>query len=282
MYVDESAHGVGGGWQVEPEQVQRVRGRGRAGARPTSTRITSEVGELSTPNYAPMLGTSPVGQELAEKFTDRMGSEQGLHGQLTTALARMEEFIASAETQRGAVPAGRRGQLDEAQVRLAHGAAEPTLGERLLPVEVDLLCVFAEVEAPFPLDIPATGVTGIEQRMRFRDAREQLTDRGLADENGPLGVAEDFVFLLRSSTGVLDMVLATEKLDLARRAADAPGRVAAGDPGLSDPDGDDPDEGGDARRGRGRPDEARAEGGARRGPRRSACRAGRSRTRSPR
>lgn len=88
-------------------------------------------------------------------------------------------------------------------------------GERLLPVEVDLLCTFAEVEAPFPLEIPPTGVTGLEQRMRFRDAREEMTERGLADENGPLGVAEDFVFLLRSSTGVLDMVLATEKLDLA-------------------------------------------------------------------
>jgi hypothetical protein len=92
---------------------------------------------------------------------------------------------------------------------------ESGFGERLLPVEVDLLCTFAEVEAPFPLDIPSTGMTGIEQRMRFREAREQLTERGLADENGPLGVAEDFVFLLRSCTGVLDMVLATEKLDFA-------------------------------------------------------------------
>ncbi|HWM05791.1 MAG TPA: ESX secretion-associated protein EspG [Actinophytocola sp.] len=89
------------------------------------------------------------------------------------------------------------------------------IGERLLAVEVDLLCTFAEVEAPFPLDIPASGHTGLEQRMRFRDAREQMTDRGLADENGPLGVAEDFVYLLRSSTGVLDLVLTTEKQSLA-------------------------------------------------------------------
>lgn len=114
---------------------------------------------------------------------------------------------------------------------------ENSLGERLLPVEVDLLCTFAEVEAPFPLEVPATGLTGIEQRMRFRDAREQMTDRGLADENGPLGVAEDFVFLLRSCTGVLDMVLATEKLDLAVAL------MAHGDESLlvtqqlSDPDG---------------------------------------------
>lgn len=88
-------------------------------------------------------------------------------------------------------------------------------GAPLHPVEVDLLCVFAEVEAPFPLEIPASGESDVEQRALFRSAREQLTERGLADENGPLGVAEDFVFLLRSCTGVVDMVLAKEELTLA-------------------------------------------------------------------
>ncbi|MFL6124719.1 ESX secretion-associated protein EspG [Actinophytocola sp.] len=88
-------------------------------------------------------------------------------------------------------------------------------GAPLHPVEVDLLCVFAEVEAPFPLEIPASGETDVEQRALFRSAREQLTERGLADENGPLGVAEDFVFLLRSCTGVVDMVLAKEEPTLA-------------------------------------------------------------------
>ena len=92
MYAAES----GGGWQVEPEQVREFAAAVEQ-VRSDLQRITSEVAELSTPNYAPLLGTSPVGQELAEKFTDRMGSERGLHGQLTTALARMEEFIASAE-----------------------------------------------------------------------------------------------------------------------------------------------------------------------------------------
>jgi hypothetical protein len=88
-------------------------------------------------------------------------------------------------------------------------------GAPLHPVEVDLLCVFAEVEAPFPLEIPASGQTDVEQRSLFRSAREHLSERGLADHNGPLGVAEDFVFLLRSGTGVLDMVLAKEELTLA-------------------------------------------------------------------
>lgn len=88
-------------------------------------------------------------------------------------------------------------------------------GAPLHTVEVDLLCVFAEVEAPFPLEIPSSGTSDAEQRSLYRSAREQLTARGLADENGPLGVAEDFVFLLRSCTGVLDMVLAKEELLLA-------------------------------------------------------------------
>ncbi|MGH3760644.1 hypothetical protein [Actinophytocola sp.] len=95
MYVDESAGGSGN-WRVEPEQVREFAAAVEQ-VRSDLARITSEVAELSTPDYAPMLGTSPVGQELADKFTDRMGSQRGLHGQLTTAVARMEEFIASAE-----------------------------------------------------------------------------------------------------------------------------------------------------------------------------------------
>jgi hypothetical protein len=112
-----------------------------------------------------------------------------------------------------------------------------TTGERLLPVEVDLLCTFAEVAAPFPLEVPSSGVTGIVQRLRFRSAREHLTDRGLADENGPLGVAEDFVFLLRSSTGVLDLVLAKEKVDLAIALMTHRDESLLVTQDLSDPDG---------------------------------------------
>jgi hypothetical protein len=44
-----------------------------------------------------MLGTSPVAHEMAEKFTDRMGSERGLRGQLNLAVSRMEEFVLAAE-----------------------------------------------------------------------------------------------------------------------------------------------------------------------------------------
>ncbi|HEY7592680.1 MAG TPA: hypothetical protein VH969_05950 [Actinophytocola sp.] len=96
MYEDQSAGMPNGDWQVEPEQV-RAFAAAVEQVRGDLERIRSEVNELSTPNAAPLLGTSPVGQELAEKFTDRMGSEQGLRGQLNAAITRMEEFLASAE-----------------------------------------------------------------------------------------------------------------------------------------------------------------------------------------
>jgi hypothetical protein len=87
--------GGSGGWQVDPAQVRefaaavdKVRG--------DLNRISNEVSSLST-TATPMLGTSPVGQELSEKFTDRIGGDGGLRGQLQTALQRMEEFVASAE-----------------------------------------------------------------------------------------------------------------------------------------------------------------------------------------
>ncbi|HEY0449386.1 hypothetical protein [Actinophytocola sp.] len=96
MYVDDSAVSPSGGWQVEPDQVREF-AKAVDQVRHDLAAITSQVQELSTPNYAPMLGTSPVGQELAEKFNDRMGSERGLRGQLETALRRMDEFVLSAE-----------------------------------------------------------------------------------------------------------------------------------------------------------------------------------------
>ncbi|OLF04260.1 hypothetical protein BLA60_41655, partial [Actinophytocola xinjiangensis] len=85
-----------GGWSVDPEHVREF-ARAVEAVRADLAAITREVEELSTPNYAPLLGTSPVGQQMADKFTDRMGSESGLRGQLNVALLRMEEFVASAE-----------------------------------------------------------------------------------------------------------------------------------------------------------------------------------------
>jgi hypothetical protein len=84
-------------------------------------------------------------------------------------------------------------------------------GELMHPVEVELLCTFAEVVAPFPLEVSPVGETQEERLMIYGGAREMLAERGLADETGPLGVADDFVYLLHNATGVLDLVLVKEK-----------------------------------------------------------------------
>ncbi|CAM4133740.1 ESX secretion-associated protein EspG [Kibdelosporangium persicum] len=81
----------------------------------------------------------------------------------------------------------------------------------LHPIEVELLCAFAEVEPPFPLEIPDTGLTEAERSAVFHAAGEQLAERGLADDEGPLGLADEFVHLLRYGGGVLDLVVAEEK-----------------------------------------------------------------------
>ena len=101
MYVDDGQpSSSGAGWAVDPDQV-RAFAETVAEVRRHLDTVTREVEDLSTPDYAPLLGTSPVGQELAEKFSDRLGSEKGLRGQLNVAVAHMEEFVLAAEHTAG-------------------------------------------------------------------------------------------------------------------------------------------------------------------------------------
>jgi hypothetical protein len=98
MYVDQTG-GVpssGAGWSVDPAQVQLFADT-VAEVKDQLEGIKKDVDGLSTPDYAPMLGTSPVGQELAEKFSNRMGSEKGLRGQLNLAITHLWEFVLAAE-----------------------------------------------------------------------------------------------------------------------------------------------------------------------------------------
>ncbi|MBM7772084.1 hypothetical protein JOD54_002288 [Actinokineospora baliensis] len=74
----------------------------------------------------------------------------------------------------------------------------------LHPVEVDLLCTFAEVATPFPLRVGGA----MDRASAFATARAELARRGLADGRGPRGVASDFVHLLRNSAGTLDLMIA--------------------------------------------------------------------------
>jgi hypothetical protein len=73
--------------------------------------------------------------------------------------------------------------------------------------EVDLLCAAAGAAPPFPLRVPSHGVTTAERRAALRSAGERLAARGLADERGPLGVAEAFAYLLQDARTTLDLVL---------------------------------------------------------------------------
>lgn len=101
MYVEDAGRPTtgpagGSGWAVEPDQVRDFAAAVEQ-VRTHLNAIVREVGELASPEFAPMLGTSPVGLEMAEKFSDRMGSESGLRGQLQVALKNLNEFVESAE-----------------------------------------------------------------------------------------------------------------------------------------------------------------------------------------
>ena len=101
MYLDEQSPdptttGMSGGWQVDTARVRDFAAAVEQ-VRADLNKISAEVDALNSPAYAPMLGTSPVGKQMSEKFIDRMGSELGLSGLLATALKQVDEFVASAE-----------------------------------------------------------------------------------------------------------------------------------------------------------------------------------------
>lgn len=64
--------------------------------------VQALVSQMQGDAYTPKLGTSPVGQQLARKFDDRLNSEAGLRPLLAEAVRRMDEFINSAEAVRDA------------------------------------------------------------------------------------------------------------------------------------------------------------------------------------
>jgi hypothetical protein len=75
----------------------------------------------------------------------------------------------------------------------------------IAPEEADLLCAAANCPPPHPLRVPDHGRSVRERRTLLRAAGERLAARGLADERGPLGVAEAFAFLLQDATLALDV-----------------------------------------------------------------------------
>lgn len=84
------------GWQVDPYQLRSftdavVRVRSYLDA------VQAKVNRMQGVELTPQIGTSPVGEQLAKKFDDRLNSADGLRAMLAEAMKRMEDFVTSAE-----------------------------------------------------------------------------------------------------------------------------------------------------------------------------------------
>jgi EspG family len=74
-------------------------------------------------------------------------------------------------------------------------------------VELDLLATFAGARPPFPLQVPSFGRVQPERELLLGAAGDTLQARGLADEDGPLALADRLVTLLAGRRGAVDLVL---------------------------------------------------------------------------
>ncbi|MBN6038328.1 ESX secretion-associated protein EspG [Amycolatopsis sp. 195334CR] len=73
--------------------------------------------------------------------------------------------------------------------------------------ELDLLGTFAGTRPPFPLRVPSFGRIEGERKALLAAAGQALADRGLADEDGPIGVAAELVTALREHRNAVDLVV---------------------------------------------------------------------------
>lgn len=74
-------------------------------------------------------------------------------------------------------------------------------------VEMDLLANYAGAEIPFPLQVPSFGQVQPERDLLLAAACETLQVRGLADDDGPLELADQLAALLGNRTGAVDLVI---------------------------------------------------------------------------
>jgi hypothetical protein len=84
------------GWEVDPDRLRSftdavVRARSYLDA------VEAKVNRMQGAELTPQIGTSPVGQQLAKKFDDRLNSADGLRAKLVEAMKRMDDFVTSAE-----------------------------------------------------------------------------------------------------------------------------------------------------------------------------------------
>lgn len=74
-------------------------------------------------------------------------------------------------------------------------------------VELDLLATYAGAGIPFPLQVPSFGEVPPERDLLFAAAGETLQLRGLADDDGPLELADELATMLAGRTGTIDLVI---------------------------------------------------------------------------
>lgn len=74
-------------------------------------------------------------------------------------------------------------------------------------IELDLLATHAGVPVPFPLRVPSFGRIPAERQLLLATAGQTLRPRGLADADGPRGLAAEVVAALRAHRGAIDLVL---------------------------------------------------------------------------
>lgn len=85
-----------GGWQVSPDQVKAF-ADAVAQVRNDLDTVFRQVDQLTSPDYQPQLGSSPVGQALTGKFVDRLSGGQGLLANLNVVLQHLDDFVTNAE-----------------------------------------------------------------------------------------------------------------------------------------------------------------------------------------
>jgi len=85
-----------GGWDVDSYRL-RAFGDAVVRARSYLDAVQMKVDRMQGAELTPQLGTSPVGEQLAKKFDDRLNAAAGLREMLTEAMKRMEKFVTSAE-----------------------------------------------------------------------------------------------------------------------------------------------------------------------------------------
>ena len=92
-----AAAGPTGGWAVDPDELRSF-SDAVLRARSYLDTVQRKVSRMQGAELTPQLGTSPVGQQLAKKFDDRLNSTDGLRVMLDEAMKRMQKFVASAES----------------------------------------------------------------------------------------------------------------------------------------------------------------------------------------